>query len=171
MVINYFVSGLLFISLAFASQAAISVTVTAGESVGGLPDRSPAEDVPGLTAAQLETVRENGKQQAAQAAFALGIAAVDRMDLAAAQTLIRDAIQLQPSNPGYLQAAASLAFHQGEFAEAEAYQVQSLALVRAALGQGDIRVAILMDDLGTIYLARERYAQAERLWQESLAIV
>lgn len=145
-------------------------TVNAGEPADRLQDSSPAGGVPGLTAAQLETVRENGKQQAAEAAFALGIAAMDRNDLAAAQALIREAVQLQPTHPGYLQAAAGLAFHKGDFAAAQAYQVQGLALAQAALGPDDIRVAQLMDDLGTIYLARQHYTQAERTWQESLAI-
>ena len=145
-------------------------TVNAVEPTGRSHDRPLTGNIPGQSATQLETARENGKQQAAEAAFALSIAAMDRMDVAAAQTLIQEALQLQPSNPGYLQAAAGLAFYKGDFVVAQAYQVQSLELALAALGPGDIRVAMLMDDLGTIYLARQNYVQAEHTWQSSLTI-
>lgn len=147
-----------------------STTMHTSASTARSVDRPLDSGSPGQTMAQLEMVRENGKRQAAEAAFALGVVAMERMELASAQVLIREALQLQPSNPGYLQAAASLAFRQGAFTEAQAYLLRSLELARASLGPGDVRVAMLMDDLGTIYLAQQRYTQAELTWQESLAI-
>ncbi len=134
------------------------------------PESTLANHVQTPTVALLEMVRKNSRQQAAEAAFSLATVAIERKDFAAAQLLIEEAIQLQPSHPGYTQVAASLAFTKGEFDEAEIYQVQSLELVKAAGEMDDIRVAMLMDNLGTIYVAQQRYEHATRTWQESLSI-
>lgn len=122
------------------------------------------------TAALLERVRLNSRQQAAEAAFSLSVLAIEGKDFAAAELLIQESLQLQPSDPGYLQVAASLAIQKGDLAEAEAYQVKTLEVVQAALGTEDIRIVLLMDDLGTIYLAQGQYAQAEGVWRKSLAM-
>ena len=134
-------------------------------SEGTLANRSPTP-----TVALLERVRKNGRQQAAAAAFSLGIMAIEQKDFTTAELLVQESLQLQPSNPDYLYVAASLAFNKGAFAEAEAYQIRSLKLTKVELGKEDIRVAMLMDDLGTIYLAQQYYEQAERTWRESLSI-
>lgn len=122
------------------------------------------------TVALLEKVRQNGRQQAAEAAFSLAVVAIEKKDFAAAGLLIQEALQLQPSDPGYLQVAASLAIQKGDLAEAEAYQVKTLEVAQAVLGTEDIRISLLMDDLGTIYLAQGHYEQAERTWRKSIAI-
>lgn len=109
--------------------------------------RNYGESTPTPTVALLQRVRINGRQQAAKAAFSLGIMAIDREDLSAAKLLIQEAIQLQPSHPGYWQAAAGLAFNMGALVDAEMYLMKSLELTRAELGGDDIRVVMRIDDL------------------------
>ncbi len=140
------------------------------QSAAIAPAKAPAKCDPGSSVALLKMVQKNGRQQAAEAAFSLGVMAIENKDFDSAQLLIDEAISLQPSHPKYQQVAASLAFNQGDFSGAEMYQIQSLQLARPALGQDDIRVVMLMDDLGTIYLAQEHYQLAERTWRTSLAM-
>lgn len=159
-------------SVSTANQAdpAGSATMDSPQSAALSHAEGFANSTPTPTVALLERVRINGRQQAAKATFSLGVMAIDRKDFAAAQLLIREAIQLQPSHPGYRQAAAGLAFNMGEFVEAEMYLMQSLELTQAELARDDIRIVMLMDDLGTIYLAQQQYEQAERTWRKSLSM-
>lgn len=133
-------------------------------------DEAMTKHEPTPSVVLLERVRKNARQQAAAAAFSLGIMAIEQKDFTTAELLVQESLQLQPSNPEYLYVAASLAFNKGAFAEAEAYQIRSLQLTKLELGKEDIRVAMLMDDLGMIYLAQQHYEQAERTWRESLSI-
>jgi len=145
-----------------------SAPLDSGEA--DVADEAIAKHDPTPSVVLLERVRKNARQQAAAAAFSLGIMAIEQKDFTTAELLVQESLQLQPSNPEYLYVAASLAFNRGAFAEAEAYQLRSLELTKAELGTQDIRTALLMDDLGTIYLAQQHYEQAERTWRESLSI-
>lgn len=174
----------LFICLWISSACAVAdtanagKTVSPGESAGASVTDATLRSKERLTASEMETptatllqrVRNSSRRQAAEAAFSLSILAIEREDLAAAEQLIQESLQLQPSNPGYLQVAASLAFKQGEFAEAQAYQQETLKVSREVLGAHDLRVVLVMEDLGTIYLAQGEYEQAERIWRESLSL-
>ncbi|MCW9088004.1 MAG: tetratricopeptide repeat protein [Gammaproteobacteria bacterium] len=118
----------------------------------------------------LERIRQTGKQQAAEASFTLAMLAIERRDANAARHLIREAVQLRPSHPGYLRAATDIASNSGHFAEAEMYNTRYLKLAIEELGEEDIRVVILMDNLGTIYQAQQRYEKAEQIWRASLSL-
>lgn len=118
----------------------------------------------------LEKMRRSGKQQAADASFTLAMLAIERREVSVARHLVREAIQLQPSHPGYLRAATDIAFSSGDFAEAEMYNTRHLSLAIDELGEKDIRVVILMDNLGRIYHAQQRYEKAEYTWRASLSL-
>lgn len=168
---------ILFFYLLFVGAGSVAASVIMDEQAAPLDsgeadvaDEAIAKHDPTPSVVLLERVRKNARQQAAAAAFSLGIMAIEQKDFTTAELLVQESLQLQPSNPEYLYVAASLAFNRGAFAEAEAYQLRSLELTKAELGTQDIRTASLMDDLGTIYLAQQHYDQAERTWRESLSI-
>lgn len=148
-----------------------------GSLVAGIPDPGGSVihgddvlDEPRLSVPELEALRDYSRHRATEAAFALGIVALDRKDTTAAQALLEEAMRIDPNNSDYLGLAASLSFYRGDFAQAQACQLRRLELARAALGPRDIRIAMLMDELGTIYLARRHYTQAEFAWMTSLDI-
>lgn len=67
-------------------------------------------------------------------------------------------------------AAATDAFKAGDYATAEA--VMEGALIRAeGHGETDPRVATSLDELGSIYYRQGRWAEAERVWREALALL
>ena len=127
------------------------------------PAPSPSEEF-------LKQVRVNSRRQAAGAAFNLSVIAAGRNDFASARSLIEEAMQLSPSNPDYLRAAAGIAYSTREYDKAEKYQVMVVEIARSALGPDDLRVAELLDELGTVYAAQTRYSEAESLLKQSLAI-
>lgn len=151
-------------------MARLTIPTDSAETIAADMGDTPANHAPGLTLRQLETIRLDSKQKAAEAAFALGVAAIEREDFSTAQKLIHEAIQLHPTNPGYLQTAAALSFRNGRFFEAQTYLLQALEFIEDTPGKNDMDVAILKDNLGSVYLSQGHYKQAERTWQDSLAI-
>jgi len=127
------------------------------------PPPSPSEEF-------LKQVRVNSRRQAAGAAFNLSVIAAGRNDFTSARSLIEEAIQLSPLNPDYLRAAAGIAYSIREYDKAEEYQVMVVEIARSALGTDDLRVAELLDELGIVYVAQNRYSEAESLLKQSLAI-
>lgn len=155
----------------------VFLTFVGGSLAAGIPDPTgsiihgdDALDESRLSVPELEALRDYSRHRAAETAFALGIVALDRKDATAAQSLFEEAIRLDPNNSDYLGLATSLSFYRGDFIQAQAYQLRRLELARAALGPRDIRIAILMDELGTINLACRHYIQAEFAWKSSLGI-
>ena len=127
------------------------------------PSPSPLE-------AFLKQVRVNSRRQAAEAAFNLSVIAAGRNDFTSARTLIEEAMQLSPSNPNYLRAAAGIAYSTRVYDKAEEYQLMVLEIARSAFGPDDLRVAELLDELGAVYVAQKRYSEAESLLKQILAI-
>jgi tetratricopeptide (TPR) repeat protein len=122
--------------------------------VSQLNDAATEMPPPSAAEALLEQVRVNSRQQAAEAAYNLAIVAVNKDDLASAQTLIEEAIQIQPSNPNYLLRAARVAYRAGEYNAAERYQLKTLEIAQSMLGPDDLKLALLMDELSSIYIAQ-----------------
>ena len=118
----------------------------------------------------LDKIRVSSKRQAAEAAHHLGLAAMERLDLTSAMVYHREAVQLDPANLSYLQAAVGTAYLSDRFDEALGYQLKVLARVRDELGEGDPRVAGMLDRLAAIYAAQHRFVDAEIALKESLAI-
>ena len=138
------------------------------EPVSLLNDAAAEMPSPSVSEVFLEQVRVNSRKQAAEAAYNLAIVAVNREDLASAQVLIEEALQIQPSNPNYLLAAARVATITGEYNTAEQYQLKTLEVAQSMLGPDDLRIAALMDELSTIYIAQSRYQEAEALLRQGL---
>ncbi len=66
----------------------------------------------------LERIRANGKQQAADAAYQLSLAAAGRRDLDAVYSLIKESTQLAPEQAVYQQTAAYVAYSLKRFVAA-----------------------------------------------------
>jgi tetratricopeptide (TPR) repeat protein len=165
---------LILLSLILSGSGRASEIDVLDENAPGSVSQSQSSSVempsPAVSEAFLEEVRVNSRRQAAEAAFNLSVLAAGRKDFTSAGTFIDEAIQLNPSNPDYLRVAAGVAYSIREYAKAEAYQVMVLEIARSALGSDDLRVAVIMDDLGVVYVAQNRYSEAESLLKQSLEI-
>lgn len=130
------------------------------------------EDAPAPSRSEelLEQVLTSSRRQAAEAAFNLSLIAVERKDSGSAQRFIEEAMLLNPGNAKYLRAAAGFAFRDGDYARAEAYQVAVVELARSRFSGDDPQLAMILDELGIIYLAQSRYTEAESLLEQSLVI-
>ncbi len=118
----------------------------------------------------LERIRVNGKQQAADAAYQLSLAAAGRHDLDTAYSLIQESTQLAPEQAVYQQAAASVAYSLKRFEAALEHTRLQLELVRAKAGAGDPAVANVLENLGVIYTNAGKYDDAQNTFEQSLAI-
>ena len=118
----------------------------------------------------LKQVRVNSRLQAAEAAYNLSILAANRKDLTLARSLIEESIQLNQSNPNYLMFAADIAFITLQYDKAKTYQLKVLEIAKSAPGFDDLQVAMVLDQLGAIYVKQEEYDKAESDLQESLQL-
>ncbi|MDA3869701.1 MAG: tetratricopeptide repeat protein [Gammaproteobacteria bacterium] len=118
----------------------------------------------------LEQVRVNSRLQAAEAAYNLSILAANRKDLTLAHSLIEEAIQMNQSNSNYLTFAADIAFLTQQYDKAEVYQIMVLEIARSAPEFDDLQVAMILDQLGAIYVQQEHYEKARSSYQESLQL-
>ncbi len=136
----------------------------------GASARLSSEPERSATEALLDKIRVSSKRQAAEAAYYLGLAAMERLDLASADLFHREAVHLDPENLSYLQAIVATAYLSGKFDEALEYQTKALVILQRELGYGDPRVAGMLDRLGAIYGALLRYEDAETQLRQSLTI-
>lgn len=79
-----------------------------------------------------------------------------------ALTMIRKAVDTDPTNPSYLDSLGWANFKLGKFAEAELY-------LKEALRQ-DASSATINEHLGDVYLAQSRSDQAKAYWQRALKL-
>jgi tetratricopeptide (TPR) repeat protein len=118
----------------------------------------------------LEQMRVNSRMQAAEAAYSLSILAANRKDFTLARTFIEESIQLSQSNPNYYTFAADIAFITQQYDKAIAYQMKVLEIARSAPGFDDLQVAMILDQLGAIYVVQEDYEKAKSSLLESLQL-
>lgn len=118
----------------------------------------------------LEQGRVNSRLQAAEAAYNLSILAANRKDLTLAHSLIDESIQLNQSNPNYLTFTADIAFLRQQYDKAEAYQMMVLEIARSTPGFDDLQVAMILDQLGAIYVQQQDYEKASSSYQQSLQL-
>lgn len=118
----------------------------------------------------LEQVFINSKNQAAESAYHLSLLAANRNDYAVARALIEESIQLNQSNPNYLTLAADLAFLAQDYDKAAAYQLRVLEIARSVVKVDDLQVALILDQLGAVYVMQKDYAKAESSFTESLQL-
>lgn len=141
------------------------------ENIDIQPERKAAEKTsPASSEAYLEQVRINGKLQAAEAAYNLSILASNRNDFTLARKLIEESIQLNQANPHYFAFAAGLAFQAREYDRAAIYQTRVLEIARSMPGVDDLQVALILDQLGTIYFKQKYYENAKSSLLESLQL-
>lgn len=119
---------------------------------------------------QLKTYLQDRKEQAARAAYELGVNAVDRGAIEEAYEYINEAIMLDPDHLQYLQAGVELAFMRDDYDRAERLQKQAIDLLKTSEPTDPRQLSMLLDNLGTIYAAQELYRRAVGSFEESLAV-
>jgi tetratricopeptide (TPR) repeat protein len=115
-------------------------------------------------------VLTRGTENAAEAAYQLGQLAYGRIDYQTADRYYRQAVDLQPDNPLYLNQAGLIAHTMGHYSEAKPLLQRALALREKALDPDHPDVAQSLNNLAALYWAQGPYAKAEPLLQRSLAI-
>ena len=118
----------------------------------------------------LEQLRIKSRMQAAQASYNLSIIAGRSQDFTLALNLIKEALQLDKSNPKYLTFAADISFITQKFDKAEEYQLELLQAVLLTRGEDDLQVAVAQDQLGAIYFAQEHHEDTQSILQKSLQL-
>ena len=126
--------------------------------------------LPSTSKAFIEQVRVNSRMQAAEAAYNLSILAANRKDFTLARTFIEESIQLSQSNPNYYTFAADIAFLTQQYDKAIAYQMKVLEIARSPPGFDDLQVALILDQLGAVYVVQEDYENAKSSLLESLQL-
>jgi len=110
------------------------------------------------------------KEKTAESAYQLGQLATGRIDYRSAYQYHKQAAELQPDNPLYLNAAGEIAYTVGRYSEAEPLLQRALAIREKALGPEHPDVAASLNNLAALYDAQGQYAEAEPLYQRALAI-
>ncbi|WP_199930535.1 tetratricopeptide repeat protein [Sedimenticola thiotaurini] len=123
-------------------------------------NRNPALPESGLSViaaatstAQLEQLRDTGKQQAAEAAYKLALQFVNNNNKGTAIELIREAAFLQPDNARYIHLASRLAFELKDYPATETYLFRLLAIYRSQATPDALKEITLFDELVTLYVA------------------
>ncbi|MEN8259161.1 MAG: tetratricopeptide repeat protein [Pseudomonadota bacterium] len=111
----------------------------------------------------------NGKKNAAEAAYFIGILEETNINFFAAQKYLNEAARLEPKEPVYLDAAGRIAYLLGDYEKAE-------KLFSKAIGtpeQGSKKTiqshkAIYKNNLATVYQSQGKYDKAERLYNQAV---
>jgi tetratricopeptide (TPR) repeat protein len=109
-------------------------------------------------------------EQAAEAAYQLGVLAESRINYQKALGYYQKAVQLQPDNHRYLNVLGNLQHDLGLFQEAQPHLEQALQIREKTLGPNHPDTAVSLNNLGELYRARGKYAKAEPLYQRALKI-
>lgn len=118
----------------------------------------------------LQKTREDGKRQAAQAAYELGVAAKNRNDLGVAEQLFAEAALLQPDNVVFLQAASRTAFALKKHKAVEIYLLKLLGMYRTGTKTDPNKQLEVMDNLATLYQAQGRTSASKAILREGISI-
>lgn len=118
----------------------------------------------------LEQRLNNGKLQAAQAAYELGLRYAAKDNWKSAARLILEAVRLAPDNTDYLHAASRLAYTLKNYAAARKYQLKVVHLHQERHGQNNEQLVKLMDELSMIYVDENHFSDAETLLKRTLKI-
>ena len=158
--------GSLLIVLGWMTIAPFVSAAAGDESAEGhASGTSPAQQL-----AALERIRVNAKRQASNAAYRLGIAAINDSKYGLASRLIHEAVVLAPNQPVYLRLGTQLAFQLGDFNLAETYHRMHMALNADGPAGAGVKLAAQLDDLGNILLAQERLEEAGDVFERAFAI-
>jgi tetratricopeptide (TPR) repeat protein len=113
---------------------------------------------------------EKRTKVAAAAAYQLGVLAESRINYGQAERYYHQALQLQPDNPEYLNAAGYLGFTLGHYQETEKVLKRALKLREKSLKPDDPALAASLNNLAVLYKIQGKSAEAEPLYQRALAI-
>jgi tetratricopeptide (TPR) repeat protein len=113
---------------------------------------------------------EKRTAEAAEAAYQLGRLAESRVDYGQAEKYYRQALQLQPDNPVYLNAAGKLSWTLGHYPESEKLLKRALELREKSLKPDDPDIGQSLNNLALLYEVQEKYSEAEPLFRRALAI-
>ncbi len=117
--------------------------------------------------ALFQKVLSGGKEKAA---YQLGQLAEERIDYRSAYQYYKQAAELQPDNPLYLNAAGKIDHAVGRYSEAEPLYRRALSIAEKTLRPEHPNVAQSFNNLALLYYAQGQYAQAEPLYRRALAI-
>jgi tetratricopeptide (TPR) repeat protein len=121
-------------------------------------------------AADSKVALEMGNKKAAEASYQLGrLAEIQFNHLLAAQ-YYHQAVQLQPTNLSYLNAAAEFSYPVGEDNDAEQYLKRVLRIQEKLLGPEHPEVAQTLNKLGVLWHTQGRYKEAEALYLWALEV-
>jgi tetratricopeptide (TPR) repeat protein len=113
---------------------------------------------------------EKRTAEAAVAAYQLGGLAESRIAYGQAESYYRQAVQLQPDNPIYLNVAGTLSQTLGHYQESEKLLKRALEIMEKSLKPDDPDVATSLNNLASLYHNQGKYGEAEPLYQRALAI-
>ena len=157
-------------SVSFAMDDNAAVEMQSVKETASLSADGPIEYQDAVPSIVLEQRRNSGKQQAARAAYELGLRYAAKKDWEKASALILEAIQLQPENTDYLHAAAQLGYELKNFTAARKYQLEAIRLHRVQHGESNEQFVALMDELAMIYVGGNHYMDAETLFKKTLLL-
>jgi len=115
-------------------------------------------------------LREKADVVEARAMFQAGQLAEQRIDWRAAYADYRRATGLQPSNRLYAQSAGLLADEMGDYPAAASFKEAALRLVISEFGPDAGETAVALNNLAVTYRNLARYAEAEPLYRQAIAI-
>ena len=113
---------------------------------------------------------EKRTKEAAAAAYQLGVLAESRIDYRKAGEYYQKAVQLQPDNPEYLNAAGRISYTLGNYRESEKLLNRALELRKKSLKPDDPKLATSLNNLALLYYTQGKYQEAEQLYHRALAI-
>jgi tetratricopeptide (TPR) repeat protein len=122
----------------------------------------------GAAGSQLAAARE--KRLAAGAAFLLGQLAETDFNYFTATQYYQEAVDLQPANLAYLNAAAELSYAFGELHQTEHLLEQVLKIQEKLLGPEHVELAQTLNNLGVLRHTQGRHAEAEAFYRWALEI-
>ncbi len=114
--------------------------------------------------------RQNKKAEAANAAYYLGNIKFAQLDFKTASQHYLDAVNDEPNNSVYLNAAGYLLFLLADYRASEPLYQRSLKITEKVLGPNHPDVATVLNDLALLYDKQGKYEAAEPLYQRSLTI-
>ena len=154
-----------------AAQVLASTTLHAGsEAKPGSKPKTVVRPEQAGRSARLEQLRQEGKRQAAAAAYQLALQAVDQKDLGDADRLFAEAVLLQPDNADYLAAAARTSYSLKNYKAAEVCLLKLLGRYRAGAAAGQPKSIPVLSDLATLYQAQGRTAASRSALLEEMVL-
>jgi tetratricopeptide (TPR) repeat protein len=118
---------------------------------------------------QIEELEKSSIERAAKAAFERGKIAEDNIDYGKAYGHFERAVGLSPENPEYLKYAGNMAGIVARHRKKTEWNTKALALYLKQQGEDSPDVALLRNNLGTVWQALGEYDKAIKYYELALA--